>query len=71
MLEYKQYPEYKKIKILGVVRVSRVLNPEILQRSSKYSTLTSSTSQHNTLKYCEYYCTSQYKILKYSEYRKY
>ena len=64
-------PAVQKSKILGVLRVSRGLNPEVLQHSSKMLRVilfTSSTSQYTTLKYCEYYCTSQYEILKYSEY---
>ena len=62
-------PAVQKSEILGVLRVTRVLNPEILQHSSKIlpsNTLTSSTSQYKNLKYCEYYCSSQYEILKYS-----
>ena len=63
-------PEVHTSEILGVLRVYRVLNPEILQHSTKILRVitNSSTSQYKTLKYCEYYCTSQYEILKYSEY---
>ena len=50
-------PAVQTSKILGVPRVSRALNPEILQHSSKILR-TGSTSQFKTLKYCEYYCTS-------------
>ena len=67
-------PAVQTSKILEVLRVSRVLNTEILQHSSRILRvilLTVSTSQYKTLKYCQYYCTSQYKILKYSEYWKY
>ena len=64
-------PAVQTSKILEVLRVSRVLNTEILQHSSRILRvilLTVSTSQYKTLKYCQYYCTSQYKILKYCQY---
>ena len=56
-------PAVQASKVLGVLGVSRVLNPEIVHRSGKIllsNNLISSTSQHEALKYCEYYCASQY-----------
>ena len=50
-------------KIRGVLQLSGVLNPVILQHSSKILRIileTSNTSQYKTLKYCEYHCTRQY-----------
>ena len=58
-------PAVQTSKIIGVLRVSRIFNFEILQHSSKNTpsnTLTNSTSQYKFLKYCEYYDTSKTKI---------
>ena len=47
-------PAAQKSKILGVLRVSRVLNPEIFVRvNAPSNTLASSISQYKTLEYCE------------------
>ena len=74
MLEYKQYPQYKNLKYLEYSESREYSTPTYFSIRVKYTpsnTLTNSTSQYKTLKYCEYYCTLQWEILKYSEYWKY